>query len=192
MGDEVLQFGSRWYLLFLNLLVFARGMDLLSTRLATPHLRLEANPVARRLGWKWGLVANAIVCGVMAHWPLPAVIVSTTSLMVAARNFQGVWLMRSLGEDRYQRWMAARVSETSPSLYLGCLFAQVGLVGLIGGALVLFTRHDWVPFGIGLGLIAYALAVLVFTLLAVWRVRRSTLWNAADLREHDHVLTDAN
>ena len=49
--EDAVQFGSRWYLRLLCLLLAARGMDLLSTRMATPHLMLEANPVARRLGW---------------------------------------------------------------------------------------------------------------------------------------------
>jgi hypothetical protein len=181
MSEDAVQFGSRWYFLFLNLLVFARGMDLLSTRLATPHLALEANPLARKLGWKWGLVANGVICCLFAAWPLPAVVICTTSLMVAARNFQGVWLMRTLGEEAYQRWMAARVRETRPTLYLGCLFMQVGLVGAVGAALVLFTRHDWVPFAIGVGLIAYALAVLIFTLISVWRLRRGTSRIAVDI-----------
>jgi hypothetical protein len=123
--EEAVQFGSRWYLLFLNLLLFARGMDLLSTRLATPRLALEANPLARRLGWKWGTVMNVVVCAVFAAWPLPAIIICTTSLLVAARNFQGTWLMRTLGEEEYQRWMEARMRETRPALYLGCLLAHV-------------------------------------------------------------------
>ncbi len=169
--DEAVQFGSRWYLLLLHLLLFARGMDLLSTRLATPRLALEANPIARRLGWKWGLAVNVALCLVFAAWPLPAVIVSTTSLLVASRNFQGVWLMRTLGEEAYQRWMGERLRETQPSLYVGCLLAQTALVAAVGGALALFSR-EWIPFAIGMGILAYALAVLIFTLAAVWRLRR--------------------
>ncbi len=88
--------------------------------------------------------------------------------------------MRTLGEEEYRRWMGDRVRETRPALYLGCLFAQVALVGGVGGALVLFAR-DWVPFGIGVGIIAYALAVLVFTLLSVWRLRRNTTRMAAEV-----------
>jgi hypothetical protein len=178
--EDAVQFGSRWYFLFLNLLVFARGMDLLSTWLATPHLALEANPIARRLGWKWGLAYNGLVCGVFAAWPLPAVIICTTSLLVAARNFQGVWLMRTMGEEQYRHWMCDRVRETRPALYLGCLLGQVVLVGAVGGALVIFGE-GWVPFGIGVGIIAYALAVLLFTLLSVWRLRRQSDRMAADI-----------
>lgn len=175
--EDVVQFGSRAYVICFNVLLFARGMDLLSTWLATPRLLLEANPIARRLGWKGGLLANVIVCGLFAAWPLPAVIISTTSVLVAARNFQGVWLMRSMGEDAYRHWMAQRVRETRPALYLGCLFAQVSLFGVVGGALMLFSqdlsRRDWVSYGIGVGIVAYALAVLLFTLLSVWRMRRN-------------------
>ena len=176
--EDVVQFGSRVYFVCFNILLFARGMDLLSTWMATPRLMLEANPIARKLGWKGGLVANLVICGLFAAWPLPAVIISTTSVLVAARNFQGVWLMRSMGEETYRHWMAQRVRETRPSLYVGCLFAQVSLFGVVGGALILFSqdlsRSDWVPYGIGVGILAYALAVLVFTLLALWRMRRQT------------------
>jgi len=178
--EEAVQFGSRWYGLFLGLLVLARGMDLLSTRMATPHLTLEANPLARKLGWKWGLPFNLLMCLVFAGWPLPAVIISTTSILVAARNFQGVWLMRTLGEEAYRHWMASRVLETPPVLYVGCLLAQVSLVGLVGGGVVLFGG-SWVAMGIGVGIVAYALAVLIFTLISVWRLRRSQELFPADI-----------
>ena len=192
--EDAVQFGTRWYCLFLNLLILARGMDLLSTWLATPALALEANPLARRLGWKWGLPANGVICVVFAAWPLPAVIISTASLLVAARNFQGVWLMRTLGEESYRRWMIARVSETSPVLYLGCLFAQVAIFLAVGAALMVFGR-DWVPYGIGVGIIAYASAVLIFTLLSLWRLRRnhSRLILPANLAgDQQNVFTDPN
>ncbi|MBI5387864.1 MAG: hypothetical protein HZA90_24645 [Verrucomicrobia bacterium] len=171
--DDAVEFGSRWYLILLNLLLFARGMDLLSTWLATPRLALEANPIARRLGWKWGLPFNVVVCAVFAAWPLPAVIISTTSVLVAARNFQSVWLMRTLGEEAYRQWMVERIHETQPVLYLGCLLAQVALFGTVGGGLMFFSR-DWVPFGIGTGILAYAVAVLLFTLISLWRIRRES------------------
>src|SRR6185295_10784653 len=100
--EETAPFGSTAYLVTLSLLVFARGMDLLSTRIATPNLVLEANPIARRLGWTWGGLFNLLFAGLLACWPVPALVVVTTSLMVAGRNFKSAWLMRSLGEEGYQ------------------------------------------------------------------------------------------
>jgi hypothetical protein len=105
-------------------------------------------------------------------YPLPAIIIATTSLMVAARNFQGAWLMRSMGEFAYRAWMSERLAETRIELFLGCLFAQSLLVGGIGSALVTFGGGQIVPVGVGLGLVGYAVAVILFTLISLWRGRR--------------------
>src|SRR5205085_1145790 len=72
--------GSREYLAFLSLLLFSRSMDFLSTWIATPNLILEANPVARKLRWKWGIPVNLALCVIFARWPLTAIIISTTSV----------------------------------------------------------------------------------------------------------------
>ncbi len=45
--DDTIPFGSPAYLLMLVLLVFARGMDFLSTWVATPNLVLEGNPITK-------------------------------------------------------------------------------------------------------------------------------------------------
>lgn len=191
--DQAVHFGSREYWLCLHVLLLARGMDLLSTWLATPSLALEANPIARKLGWKFGLPLNLALCVGFAFWPLPVVIISTTSVLVAARNFQNVWLMRTLGEDNYRQWIVARVRETTPGLYLGCLFGQVSLVALVGGTLVLISsEREWIAYGIGVGILAYALAVLIFTLLSVWRLRRNARFHAQEVLQTSDVFTNAD
>ncbi len=175
--EDALPFGSREYVVFAALLVFARGADFLSTWIATPNLLLEANPLARKLGWKWGIPLNVLLCGTFAFFPLPAVIIATTSVLVAARNFQLAWLMRSTGEENYRDWFLDRLAETETSLFLFCLFAQTGLTAAVGGVLMYFS--EWrgelqlVPLGIGMGILGYAVAVAVYTLLSLWRNRRA-------------------
>jgi uncharacterized membrane protein YbaN (DUF454 family) len=176
--DDVVPFGSKWYFLMLTLLMFSRGMDFLSTWVATPNLVLEGNPIAKKLGWKWGLALNAALVALLAMWPLSAIVVSTASVLVAARNFQSAWLMRSLGEELYRDWHVERVQETRISLYLFCLFSQTALTGAVGAAVILFSqteRGQWllVPLAIGMGIVAYAVAVAFYTLLAIWRLRRA-------------------
>jgi hypothetical protein len=174
MIDEVVPFGSHAYNLCFVLLLFARSMDFLSTWIATPNLVLEANPIARKLGWRGGIIVNFFLCVGFAFWPLTAVIISTTSVLVAARNFQLAWLMRSSGEDSYRAWFSERLEETPPSLFIFCLLAQTVLTGMVGGGLILFSRIDqWITIGIGMGIIGYSLAVLIFTLLSLWRSRRA-------------------
>jgi hypothetical protein len=172
--DEFVPFGSALYFLLLAILLSARGADFLSTWVATPNLVLEANPIARKLGWRGGTVLNLVLCAVFAMWPLPAIVISTTSLLVAARNFQSAWLMRSLGEEPYRYWVVERVRETPMPLYLFCLLAQAGLVASVGVGLMFFSQLRLVPFAVGMGIVTYAVAVTVFTLLSLWRVRRLT------------------
>lgn len=170
---ETVPFGGRDYWVLLTLLVFGRGMDFLSTWVATPGLVLEANPIARRLGWRMGTVVNLAVSGICACWPLPALIVTTTSVLVAARNFQSAWLMRTMGEERYRCWFVDRVAETPLLLYVSCVLAQTLLTGAVGAALLYFSGNWLVPLAIGMGIITYAVAVTFYTLLSVWRLRRS-------------------
>jgi hypothetical protein len=177
MMDDLVPFGSRTYAMLLLLLFVARGMDFLSTWIATPNMVLEGNPVAKKLGWKWGIPLNLAMCFGFALWPLPAIVISTTSALVAARNFQSAWLMRSLGEQQYREWHIERIQETNITLYLFCLFGQTVLTAGVGAGVILATqtRQQEQPVGmaIGLGIIAYALAVAFYTILGIVRLRRA-------------------
>lgn len=170
--DGSVAFGSRDYLVFLGVLTLGRGMDMLSTLVATPHLLLEANPLVRRLGWRWSLLLNVAACLGFALWPLPAVIITTTSLLVAARNFEWAWLMRSMGEEGYQAFIADRLAETPRNLLFLSLFGQTFLVGLVGLGLVVFTEGQFWGFATGAGMLGYAGAVFLYGGLSVWRRRR--------------------
>jgi hypothetical protein len=179
--DDPIAFGGQRYFVLLALLVFARGMDFLSTWIATPNLVLEGNPLAKKLGWKWGLIVNAVLVAALGIMPLAAIVVSTASVLVAARNFQSAWLMRSLGEYAYREWYVARVQETRLPVYLFCLFGQTLLTAGVGVALVSFSRYRLVPLAIGMGIVAYAVAVAFYTLLATWRTRRTTRFISTDI-----------
>jgi hypothetical protein len=173
--DIFLPFGSQGYWITLAVLLLARGMDVLSTWMATPNLVLEGNPIAKLLGWRWGIPVNIAFCVSLAFWPLPAIVLSTTSMLVAARNFQSAWLMRSLGEGAYRDWHVARIQETPITLYLLCLAGNTLLTATVGAAIIYFSNMVLVPFAIGVGIVAYGGAVAFYTLLALWRMRGAAL-----------------
>jgi len=182
--EDTVPFAGRAYFLMLALLMFSRGMDFLSTWIATPNLALEGNPIAKKLGWKWGVLLNIAICLVISLWPLSAIVVSTASVLVAARNFQSAWLMRSLGEEIYRRWHVERVRETSVTLYLFCLAGNTLLTAGVGVVLIYFSNPEtagFVAFAIGMGMIAYAIAVALYTLLAIWRIHRAAKHEAREL-----------
>jgi len=149
----------------------ARGADLFSTWLATPRLMLEGNPVARWLGWRGGIAVNLVMVPLVACWPMLAISTATTSCLVAARNLQQAWLMRSMGEQHYQIWMAGRVMDSPRGLVLACFLGESMLTGGVGLTLMLAGPLHVVSFGIGLGLTAYGLAVGLFTVLSLRRFR---------------------
>ena len=171
--EDFVPFASRAYCLLLLLLAFSRAMDFLSTWVATPNLVLEGNPIAQKLGWRWGIPLNIAICLGVACWPVSAVAISTTSVLVGARNFQSAWLMRSLGEACYRDWHVARHQETGVAMYLFCLAGNTLLTAAVGAALIYFSGRRWIPAAIGLGVVVYAAAVAFYTLLAFVRIRRS-------------------
>src|SRR5260370_16770809 len=116
--DKPVPFASQAYFLFLSLLLFTRGADFLSTWIATPNLILEANPIARRLRWKWGIPVNLALCAGFARWPLIAIIIGTTSALVAAPNFQLACLIRSHADYNYPNCFFQRLHATPPALFL--------------------------------------------------------------------------
>jgi hypothetical protein len=178
--EDLVRFGSRDYFLMALLLVFSRGMDIFSTWVATPNLMLEGNPISKKLGWRWGIPANFVMCIGFALAPVIAIAFSTLSVLVAARNFQIAWLMRSMGEENYRDWHVSRIRETRITLYLSCLAGNTLLTAGVGVAVMYFSYQAamnfsyryLVPIAVGMGIIAYAMAVALFSILAVWNLRR--------------------
>lgn len=169
--DEFSDFGGRsWAILALGVTA-ARACDLGSTWIATPRLTLEGNPIARRLGWRWGIPLNLLLALGFACWPLLSISLITTSCLVAARNLQSAWVMRTMGELNYRCWMSDRLLECPKGLAWGCFSGEALLVGGIGGGLMAFSEWKLVPFSIGLGMASYAFAVGLFSSLALWRSR---------------------
>jgi hypothetical protein len=63
------------------------------------------------------------------------------------------------------------LSETPLILYCSCLLAQCTLIATVGIALVACSPLDSFPFALGMGVVVYASAILVFSGLAAFRIR---------------------
>jgi len=163
---------SQGYFEMLALLLAARGVDFLSTWIATPTLVLEGNPIAKKMGWKLSGILNLIICFVFAQWPLAAIFFATASALVAAHNFRSAWLMRSMGEQEYRYWFTDRLFRTSLAFYFACLFGETLLTSAVGAAIVWFSPNNSAPFAIGVGVMGYAILVLFYTMLYAVRIRR--------------------
>src|ERR1051326_7172442 len=76
--------------LLCTLIFVARVGDIGSTYLVTPKLRLEANPIIRKLGW-WFAIATVALCLIPYYSTAMAVIVLVPSLLVSAANTGKIW-----------------------------------------------------------------------------------------------------
>jgi hypothetical protein len=156
------------------LLLVARLADVISTRLVTPTLRLEGNPIVKRLGWPfaWATLAVALVAYVPGTGPPVALAASVLSLFVAAENLSRLASVRAQGEALAQA-TAQRllVIAPAPAVY-GSIFGRAAAIALAALALLAFyPRSDTWAFFFAEGVLLYALALAGYGALAAWRVR---------------------
>jgi hypothetical protein len=154
-----------------GLAVCSRIADVGTTYLVTPTLKLEANSVARRFGWRFALLTIAV--GLVPYvWPQLGVIVLTVSFMVAASNASKIVGAKALGEDEMAAFLRRVLLATPP--WPGLLFLVMPgiFVGMLGASLLLFY-HEETEWGyyFGVGLVLYAVAVFVWYPVTYFRVR---------------------
>jgi hypothetical protein len=150
---------------------------------------LEANPVVRRLRWPFALL-TLLLAAVPYFNTAAAVIVLVPSLLVASRNFGGVWLMRGLGEDRLlalQLELARRGTFGEAFLYV-C--AEAGFLAIAAGVLMFLSRgpQTW-SYVFGIGMLGWAVAILLHRTAHYRRLFRMV--RSGDARSHAEMVTPA-
>jgi len=153
----------------------ARLADILSTRVASPRLQLEANPIVRRLGWPfaWSTLGVCLVAYAPGYGPAIAVPAIVVSLFVAGGNLSRGWAMRALGEQAYRAHLQAAVSAARPAYVYVTIAGGSGLVAAVGALLLAFYPDPREPaHSFAIGILLYALAVWLHGSLAVRRMRR--------------------
>ncbi|MFI5314605.1 MAG: hypothetical protein ACHQ6T_02810 [Myxococcota bacterium] len=158
------------------ILLAARLADVVSTRIATPRLQLEANPVVRLLGWRfaWATLLVCFVAYIPDYGPSLAVPLIVISFLVASSNLSRGWAMRALGEDAYQEH-SLRVASLAVPLHVYLMIAASGaLTAGVGALLLVFYPEptEW-AYQFGVGIIGYALAVWFYSTLGVRRLFRA-------------------
>jgi hypothetical protein len=166
-----------------GLAVCSRVADVWTTYQVTPTLKLEANSLVRRFGWRFALLT--VLVGLVPYvWPPLGVIVLTISFMVSASNASKIVMAKALGEEELAA-LSHRVLLATPP-WPGLLFLVMPgvFVGMLGGSL-LFFYHDatqWAYY-FGLGMLAYALAIFVWYPVRYFRVKAEAQKNRSNTLE---------
>lgn len=153
-----------------GLLLVSRIGDVLSTYLVTPNLALEANPLARKLGWRFALLTLS-ACLLPYFSREVAVAALMPFLFVSASNTGKVWMVRAMGESAYLALLHELARKSRLSHALVAVAMSAFFVALAGGTILLFypnPSEDW-GFWIGLGVITYSGVVALYG--SLWMVR---------------------
>jgi hypothetical protein len=155
---------------FINLLLafFGRGMDFLSTYIATPDLRLEANPIAKKLGWRWMIPLNIILCLLVAETLAGSLIILVASLMVSGSNFSRAIGARGLGADRSSLISGEALRNLRPGWALALNSASAAMFILVGLIFFVLPDPELIQYG-SLGIIAFGAALLIYGNLQIYR-----------------------
>lgn len=151
--------------------ITSRLADLLTTYLVSPTLKMEANWLARRFGWRFAWLT--VLAGLIPYVSLTAgVVVLTASFMVAAANASKIVMARAIGEDEMLA-LSERILQATP-LWPGIIYMTLPgvFVAALAGSLLYFypSSTQWAYY-FAVGLITYALAVFVWYPLRFLRMR---------------------
>ncbi len=156
------------------LILISRLGDIGSTYLVTPTLRLEANPIVRRLGWRFA-IATLAMCVVPYVSMELGVMFLVPSLLVSASNSARIWMARTLGEAEYWALLMRLARQSRLTYALAGVCASAGFVILTGLVVLLFypnPSNDW-AFWIGAGIINYGAVIAIHGSLAFVRLFRN-------------------
>lgn len=155
-----------------GLAVCSRIADVWTTYLVTPTLKLEANSLVRRFGWRFALLTIAV--GLLSYvWPPLGVVIFTASFLVAASNASKIVTAKALGEQELVALLHRALLDTP--LWPGLLFLIMPgiFIGVIGGSLLFFYReaNEWAYY-FGVGMLMYSLAVFIWYPIQYYRIRK--------------------
>jgi len=154
-----------------GLAVCSRAADVWTTYLVSPNLKLEANPVARRFGWKFALLTILVGLAAYASPPM-GVVILTTSFLVAASNASKIVMAKAMGEEQLAALSRRVTLETPPWPGLLFLVMPAFFIAMLGGAILfLYPQESEWGYDIGLGMLAYASAICLWYPVRYFHVR---------------------
>jgi len=163
-------------------ILIGRIGDIGSTYLVTPGLRLEANPLARKLGWPFALL-TVVVC-LVPYWNTAlAVPIAVTSLVVTAENLRFSWIARAIGEDELLAFYVSAAKRSQLWVAISLLFASASFSVLAGLVLFLFypdPSKDW-GFWFATGIVLSGVDTALHRSMFAWRIFRTSVRDGKDM-----------
>jgi hypothetical protein len=142
------------------LLLISRLGDILSTYMVTPSLALEANPIVKKLGWRFAWL-TVLIC-FAPYFNVPGSLALLVAfLLVSASNTSKIWMVRAMGETEFRRLLLRLASTSKLSHALLATWISCSFLILMGAVICLFYPDPGVDpgFWLGGGIVLYALVL---------------------------------
>ncbi|MEE9126822.1 MAG: hypothetical protein V3U11_06750 [Planctomycetota bacterium] len=170
-----------------GLILLGRLGDIISTWLITPKLDLEANPIVRRLGWRFA-VLTVLIClvpYVVDVWI--AVILVPPFLMVSGSNIGKIWIVRALGEKQVLQQSIETARRSTFGSAATCTVLSGSFFILTGLVLVYLVRLEaartqvsLLTEAFGYGVCTFGLAILIHGTIHVRRIFKLAAQDGGD------------
>jgi len=153
------------------LILISRLGDIGTTYFVTPNLVLEANPVVRKLGWRFALL-TLTACFVPYLSIGAGLMILVPSLMVSASNASKVWVARTMGEREYHAFLLRVAAASKLRTAIACLLVSAAFIVLLGAVLVALYPDPTRDYGywFGAGIVAYGVVLVFHGSLALVRL----------------------
>src|SRR5262249_31301474 len=142
------------------LILVSRVGDVVTTFFVTPTLKLEANPVVRKLGWRFAILSLAV--SLIPWWSVGAgIVILVPSLMVSAGNAARIWAARTMGEASMKKMMLDLARRSTLRLALVPIYASSAFLALLGLVLIWLCPDPVADpaYWFGAGIVAYGIVI---------------------------------
>ena len=152
------------------LILVSRLGDIISTYLVTPTLKLEANPIVRKLGFRFTFL-TLLLCLIPYYHTGLALIVVVPSLLVTSSNISKYWVVKTIGEEEFSERLLIVAGKSRLSRALFSVLASAFFV-ILAGLVLLFLcpeRNSW-GYWFGYGIIVYGFIMALYGSLSCYRL----------------------
>lgn len=157
-----------------TLCLLSRLCDILTTRLASPRLTLEANPIAKKLGGTY-LLLTALAGLLPLHDMALGMAVTIASFLVAFSNAAKILAYRQLGEEAIKAILISSVRSLGAFKTWLFMVSPAVVSAFIGITVFISTGRypNEMIYGAMLGFLAFPPIVFLYSALVVARIRRT-------------------
>ena len=156
-------------------ILLGRIGDVTTTYLSSPKLKLESNPLVRKL--RWPLAAATLLLCLIPYLDLRVgIMLMVVFFLVCLSNSLRLWLVRSIGEDEYFQLLLSAAGKADYRVSLILNFIPGVFMSLLALALLVFYPDStengyWFAHGI----LAYAIITMIYFPRNFIRLRKIAL-----------------